>query len=87
MKKYIVSFAEHQESDGLGSSVSNVFESKEEAYNRLKEEYDYLIDNINKSKETYEFYENELTDDSYYIEVSNIYGWEYYESHIVEIEV
>ena len=87
MKKYIISNAQHIESDGLAHSITSLFNTKEEAQKILKLQYNKLNNMIKNAEDKYDVYENELTDDSYSINISNIYGFEYYDAFICEIEV
>ena len=85
-KLYIAVFSNHIESDGLYSSVQ-VYLTKEAACAAIKEEYDRLHDIFNSEECFKEFYDDELTDDSFYINLENTYGYEYFEAHVEELEV
>lgn len=87
MKKYIIIYASHIESDGLDCGNSIVCDTKEEAQQILKENYQGLKKSINKEECSKEFYEDELTNDGYYISLSSTYGFAYHQAQIKEIEI
>lgn len=86
MKKYVIEHSQYVEKKGLSGGVVSLFNTKEEAYVYLADEYRKLIQAFDTSRETYEFDKNELTEKSYYISASsNTYGREQYEAFICEI--
>ena len=87
MKKYIIIYASHIESDGLDSGNSIVCDTREEAQQILKNNYQGLKKSINKEDCSKEFYDDELNNDSYYISLSSTYGFAYYQAQIKEIEI
>lgn len=88
MKKYVIEHSQYVEKEGLSGGVISLFNTKEEAYVCLADEYRQLIQTFGTSKETYEFDKNELTKKSYYISAtSNKYGREQYEAFICEITI
>lgn len=87
MAKYIVMYAWHIESDGLDCNISKVCDTKEMAQALLKEDYEHTKKMIEQEDCSKEFYDDELTKDSYYISLSSPYGFAYYQAQIKEIEV
>lgn len=87
MKKYIIIYASHIESDGLDSGNSIVCDTKEEAQRILKKNYQELKNLIEQEDCSKEFYDDELNKDSYYISLSSTYGFAYYQAQIKEIEI